>query len=229
MYQSLKYLSLIALATLPVFSQCRKSDPYVAPVNSNYSDTTFPDTDLTNHFNFKPGTYWIYRDSLSGRIDSFYVSSNVTQAWQSLVHTGPGNAHFEYLGFYVIGIGAQNIDNIHINDSFSLSLTLIMNYSHLVYLAGRQTTHYLPLFLYPVDSPFTSFDTSNTASLVGTYSAFELNSITYADVSEISQTNSTINDRFFICNDHGIIKMVIDHPTQSTHHVWELQRWHIVL
>ena len=34
------------------------------------------DSAMAVHFNFKPGTYWIYMDSLSGRIDSFYVRNN---------------------------------------------------------------------------------------------------------------------------------------------------------
>lgn len=36
------------------------------------------DPKMKQYFSFQPGTYWIYKDSVSGKEDSFYVSQNTT-------------------------------------------------------------------------------------------------------------------------------------------------------
>jgi hypothetical protein len=47
-----------------ILSSCSRVKPFNIDVNGQ----------LKSHF-FKKGTYWIYRDSISGQIDSFYVTS----------------------------------------------------------------------------------------------------------------------------------------------------------
>ena len=63
-----KYFSLFVLlmAIILVVSACNRNSITKVPVNA----------DLKAAFNYKPGTYWIYRDSISGIIDSFFVRSN---------------------------------------------------------------------------------------------------------------------------------------------------------
>lgn len=68
-----KYFPFLVLLFL--FAACsKKKDPrYV-----------YLDAFTKDHFYFKPGSYWIYRDSISGRVDSFYVSSsNVSTLFSS--------------------------------------------------------------------------------------------------------------------------------------------------
>ncbi|MBC7861932.1 MAG: hypothetical protein IAF38_03100 [Bacteroidia bacterium] len=53
------------------FYSCKKDDP-----NSNVKNwgTVYAPQDIKDLSYFKPGTYWIYKDSLSGQIDSVYVT-----------------------------------------------------------------------------------------------------------------------------------------------------------
>ncbi len=229
MTPSIKYLLIAPALLLLLFTRCKKSDPYIAPNNNNNSDTTFPDKGLVANFNFKPGTYWIYRDSVSGRMDSFYVSDNTTQAWQSLNSTGPGNAHFMYLIVYTINISSRNIDSPQLAASSTLSMSLMNNYSTLNYLINGNMTVYTPFFMYPTSSSFPSSDSSETNSVVRSYASYSVNGNLYNNVTEIAHDSTGTNDRFFVSDSTGIVKMCINHPAQSIHYVWELSRYHAVL
>ena len=44
--------------------------------NKNNTHEVHISSDLLSHFSVKPGTYWIYKDSITGRTDSFFVRSN---------------------------------------------------------------------------------------------------------------------------------------------------------
>lgn len=46
-------------------------------------NTAYIDPELKKHFNFKAGTYWIYRDSLTGSMDTFTVYGNTTTITES--------------------------------------------------------------------------------------------------------------------------------------------------
>ena len=214
MSQSLRYLYLCSITILILFFGCSKDSNYVAPVTYSHSDSTFPNTALTTNFNFKPGTYWIYKDSLSGATDSFYVSDLSTQAWQSLHSTSPGNAVYDYLVFYVLTIQSQNTDNPHVNDSVSMSFTLRFNSNYVTYQEGAEVISYQPLFSYPLGDP--------------SYSTLNVNGIAYRNVNVLSPDSSATNSQYYICEGVGLVKMRIDHPSQGIHRVWELFRSHII-
>jgi len=54
---------VIIICMMTMYS-CKKNNNPVINVN----------TALKAAFNYMPGTYWIYKDSISGRIDSFFVT-----------------------------------------------------------------------------------------------------------------------------------------------------------
>jgi len=57
-----KNLFLILIFSTLIYS-CGKSE----------SDATRPiNSDLLKYFSYKPGTYWVYKDSIAGEVDSFY-------------------------------------------------------------------------------------------------------------------------------------------------------------
>ena len=60
-------LSLLAIAM--IFSACMKKNSTIIPV----------DAGLKSNFSYKPGSYWIYKDSVSGATDSVYVTANQTE------------------------------------------------------------------------------------------------------------------------------------------------------
>ena len=51
---------------------------------------------LMSNFNFKPGTYWIYKDSITGEIDSYSVYGNQT-TYQSYSY----NINIEVYNIYI--------------------------------------------------------------------------------------------------------------------------------
>ena len=61
--------AILSILCAVVLFGCTRSKSVNTPVNS----------DLIASFNYKPGTYWIYRDSISGEIDSFFVRSNTAE------------------------------------------------------------------------------------------------------------------------------------------------------
>ncbi len=229
MTPSIKYLWIAPALLLLLLTRCKKPDPYTAPNNNNNSDTTFPDKGLVANFNFKTGTYWIYRDSVSGRMDSFYVSNNTTQAWQSLHSTGPGTAYFEYLIVYTINISSRNIDSPQLAASSTLSMSLLNNYSTLTYLINGNMSAYNPFFMYPTSSSIPSSDSTETNAVISSYASYSVSGNLYNNVTEIAHDSTGTSDRFFVSDGTGIVKMRINHPAQSIHFVWELYRSHILL
>jgi hypothetical protein len=64
----LVYILLISL----FFISCRKEKEPIPNENQNFS---IPD-DIKDYCFFKPGTFWVYQDSLTGMIDSMYVTDS---------------------------------------------------------------------------------------------------------------------------------------------------------
>lgn len=64
-----KLLGALCLGII-VFSSCTKT-------STRIYYTKYPSPEL-EHFSFKPGTYWIYRDSVTGQQDSITVTSVIT-------------------------------------------------------------------------------------------------------------------------------------------------------
>lgn len=89
-YPMEKYLTI---ALLLLFAACKKDGKPYMPLNA----------DLKKNYSFKVGSYWIYRDSLTGRVDSFYVTkySDGNVEGQDNVYESSGMV-----------ISQHNIDNI---------------------------------------------------------------------------------------------------------------------
>jgi len=61
----IRIIIFLSIATIAFGCKKNKDLQNVAPVFKPY-------------FSFQPGTYWIYKDSLTGKEDSFYVTQNTT-------------------------------------------------------------------------------------------------------------------------------------------------------
>jgi hypothetical protein len=62
----MKLRLLIPAALLLLLGACRHKQAQ--------PETIYVDSATRQHFLFKPGSYWIYKDSVSGRVDSCYVT-----------------------------------------------------------------------------------------------------------------------------------------------------------
>ena len=193
------------------------------------------DSDSLVHalFNFQKGSYWIYRDSLNGRKDSFFVSNNY--------YVKQGEA-YNVINYHFITISEYNIDGTKPADSAAWILNfkgsnMIMDYYYGRYGYGwKNDINYNPFFIYPFQPGDlnSSFDTGFVTNI---YSVYSSNSLPFFNVAAMHQYitvdsagpgYTTINDWFYINDSVGMITMSLDHPLDSIHHIWQLQRYNIV-
>ena len=90
-------LHLISLLILLFFDACKKCDEKQYPLSQKQLDFT----------NFKEGSYWIMRDSISGDIDSILLISNITRYSPDYSQGQCSNQiqirEMEFLGYNKIG------------------------------------------------------------------------------------------------------------------------------
>jgi len=184
------------------------------------------DEGLKKAFNFKQGSYWIYRDSLTGRIDSFITVANYLDS----------TAYVK--GGYKESLPAYNI-KIYISEFNLLSPSgevskwewqLVSNKVFLNLITQYGQEYADQLFDFPLVKGMKGFGPAGEYLCVDSFTSFALLGNTHNNVFELhhfNRSSSVIDDWFFINNDVGIIKMravCLD----SVYHVWELQRSHIV-
>ena len=214
---------------------CNRDSITKVPVNA----------DLKTAFNYKPGTYWIYRDSISGIIDSFFVRSNED------IYTNTTNGSSKSIEDIVMNISEYtNIPTLSKIDTqswifdFETTMFNIYFYDNKIY---DNQVQFFPLINYPFQTSLSSYPLISNyyevekGTVINIFDAFTLNGQSFNNVAEISHSaninasqNSSLNspysynDLFFISSDVGIIKMSLNHPEDSMNRVWEIQRWHIV-
>jgi hypothetical protein len=212
------YLILLCTITIGVLHSCNKSQDAV-PINSG----------LVSNFNYKPGTYWIYRDSTTGQIDSFCVTDN------SSANIGANSS--EPKATIRIAITERNIYPSPV-DADTIPWLIYLQYADFDLIDSKerysQPIEFGPLFNYPYTNKL-----EQTGDLSGTFSVgpasiiilpnYNLNGQTFSNVMIVNETNNTtVNDIFYISTDVGIFKMSLSQAPDSMYHIWELQRYKIV-
>ncbi len=184
------------------------------------------DSVLRATFAYKPGTYWIYKDSLSGREDSFAVLYNESPMLSRDQYNKKATESSRIFVYY----------NGILNDSLYCNWFLSENIVHYWYVAdGKAPMVYDVLFGYPytaVDVQYGSVE--QPCKIVSYQLADSFAGELMANVAEIDVKGTmdsvgyTIpyNDRFFVTTTAGIVKMSFRHG--FVNNVWELQRYNIV-
>ena len=200
-------------------------------------------------FNFKVGTYWVYRDSLTGNLDSFYVNS-------ILNYIGAHQSSYTNKNDYYIENTLNSICVYNIMPMPIVLLTLSLVYSYNYNMIGLEfddirmdftkntQIDYRPLINYPYDDqvidtfPYEKVSKVAEGIINDIYISFTLNGQMYSNVADVSHQGFylktamtdtfTYNDRYFICPNIGIIKMRLNHPQDTFIKVWELIRYNIV-
>ena len=203
-----KYTLIIAITTI-FLSGCTKQYGTFVPINA----------DLKAVFNYQPGTYWIYKDYLTGTIDSFFVTKNE----QNNTSTGPHNPNEKVTTEHItIYISAINTAPFPVNtkiDSFTFGYEQSL-FSMENGIVGYSITY-----------PFPNNSIGNSTLII--------NNVSFTNVAHISRNGSidrewiklppyTYNDELFLCPDVGMVKMIFRHPLDSINRIWELQRYKIV-
>ncbi len=206
---------------------CKKQKSTFIPVNDS----------LQAVFNFQPGTYWIYEDAVTGLTDSFFVTGNST----TTTANGSYNVQFINIAISAYGIGAAFTDTQSWTFSYQSNM-FDLSYTEAKVSPGK--VNYAPLVNYPFADSLTkcagciAVSDPGQNSVFYLYDSMLLNGQIFHNVAEINHfTNFPANgnfgifdtyDLFYICPNIGIVKMSLNHPEDSVHHVWELQRWNIV-
>jgi hypothetical protein len=192
------YFVCIALLLCIMTAGCKKQKH--TPINA----------DMKRYFSFKKGTYWIYKDSLSGEMDSFIVLTNT----YTTIATSNGEIEDEEIDD--ISVYTNGVFN-----SISCSWVLINNLVGYIISIDQTGLNY-QLFIYPFQQGYTSPTTGYTITNV--FATYYLDGNTFNTVAQIYQNG--YSDLFYISIDAGIIKMKFNHtPLQKT---WELQRYKIL-
>ena len=210
----MKKLSLLFVLLIALFAvySCNK------PSGTHYTI----DADLISKFEFQPGSYWVYTDSLTSVVDSFYVK--VPPNSYSENNNG---VTVDYIG---IGIYDMNVSNLWF-------LGLSTNYLNLTW-SSCEGCAVDTIVQYPVLISYPFLPGTQTAKYYGTWisyidtimSVFVINGNSFYNVAHVIIPNSRDKtfDDFYLNDSVGIIKMRLRSPEFSQQRIWELQRWHIV-
>jgi len=203
-------------------------------------------TAMLTDFNFKQGSYWIYRDSLSGRMDSVFVSQHDSGTNSTTPHDPTEAVHTDYID---IGLSGYSASSGTISaDSIYWGFNLYPNALNIVYT--RYNPNLYPgvamgdgILDYNASYPFTASTSGdscgwNTSSILSslTVNNQEFKNVGYltcVSIGCIRQHYSVpalaFSDEIYICPKVGIIKLSVKHPLDSVYRVWELVRYNVRL
>ena len=181
------------------------------------------DPGLKALWEFQPGSYWIYKDSITSKIDSMYVVSNYTQ----ILDNGYTNTEIDYV--------LMNIFDGNLNDSESWRITMTQNTCGMWIQNnddGVSNLSSMYLYSYPLSTYNINDGTSNLFINI-LYQNIVINGIDYDSVVVIhhqsTQSSLIFNDSLYYSPSLCFVKYVKQHPQDSVFKTMELQRYHIVL
>lgn len=185
------------------------------------------DPNLKNAFFYKVGTYWVYTDSLSSDIDSFFVTNS------SDAHDMTSdNQNEEHIN---IDISEYTKHATGLVDTNVWTLLIARNYLDFSWQQSLSTTNkgrdiYYNYLNYPfqIGSLSQSSTTVGVINVVGTN--YLINTNVFSSVTIVNYYDSSIafNDVFYLNEANGLIKLKLSHPKININRIWELARWHIV-
>ncbi len=207
-----KYYFLIVMVFLCAFIGCQKK-----------TTTTPIDPVLKKYYSYKQGSYWVYRDSLNGDIDSFVVVRNDYQSiypGSSNTYSQPVENEIDFITFFRNGVIADSCE-------WNLLETGI-NFS-----GGfpKCAFYYGAFFInYGVAIGYQETFVTDIYAAINYFPVYTTNGNTYDSVSVVGHSGATSDyrDTFFINQDAWIIKMAFHHPSDSNTYVLEQIRNKIV-
>jgi hypothetical protein len=200
---------LYVIAFLLFFYSCSKKD----------GDDTPSKTPILQYFGYEAGTYWIYRDSATGVLDSIAVYR------RDVGYGGPvgGTYKTSYLASCTwIHDHGSIIDtiiyNVTENELFMTWGTRFM---------GNYGSYWVTAY------PFQVPGSRGASQYLRILPSMMVNNVSYTDVEEVHiAENSSAgywNDWLYVEKEHGIIKMRLSHPLVPLSRTLELVRSKIVI
>lgn len=217
-----KFLGILIIVIAIAVLSCNKKD--------SQQHITI-DSDIIANFDYKVGSYWIYKDSISGQVDSFYVYQN------------NGIGSIDDNGTLVDGIGIylnqEKISGPGVADTIKWVFDLESNFIAL----GLTLTRFgqivdqisFPVFIsYPfsLGHPSGNHKGISGGNVTEILSKYLLNGNSYDSVAVLIYNGNVngypINDTYFINDKIGIVKMSLNHINGSVMRVWELQYSNVI-
>ena len=172
-------------------------------------DQYFPEASSLKEFSFKPGSYWVYQDSISGIIDSQVV----------YYYTAHNNVVIGY------NWGSNGVEDCPVSsDTFSMAVTSFWNgiphdtilfdngYSG-NYINITESSNPHSIFEYAIDGSHT--ETLNNFTVSG-----NVYPTAYLSVLQASP-------QIYIIDNVGVVKWVFN-DTINGQHTWNLLRYHVI-
>lgn len=211
-----------ALLFLVLFS-CKKDEALV----KDYGLVSVP-KDIADWTRFRPGSYWIYKDSISGILDSVYVSSIFEKTEEITKEMNKGyTGKFE---MYTVTM-SSSLDTFNYYNYYSSVYVLFGNYYPVFRLKGTATSllgKTILLTRHTQAGKTLINDNQGKCISKGIHPQLVCGDSLYTQALEIfDEKNVTENNdstRFFHVPKKGIVKKII--PAQNKK--WMLIRYHIV-
>lgn len=170
---------------------------------------------VKRYFSYKKGSYWIYKDRITGDMDSIFVS----EAYTEIIDDNLERYDFEYSE--LSGIDPK----IATRGCWILRDRIVE--IRLYDISG------LLSFAYPFPE-LTKFPVQlgpDSTQVIAVETSFSLNNNVFDTAIVIEKKyvyNPAGEDTFFINKDVGIIKMKLNHPSRNIDRTWELVKYKIV-
>ncbi|MFI5196445.1 MAG: hypothetical protein ACHQD8_05085 [Chitinophagales bacterium] len=184
---------------------------------SKKNASTPVDAGLKKYFSYKPGTYWIYYDSVNLETDSFAITDNYVQQFSD----NNGNSYdyeTDKIIAYKNGVG-----------SFSSEWYLYNKVIRYEYDSRIATINYDPLFTFPYLQSGLFF--SNGFAEYENIGNYQINNTNYTSVLKIYfiSVKYNYNDTLLVSPDAGIIKMSIHHQRDTVRMIDSINyRWSLI-
>lgn len=210
---------LIIIGIFFIVLGCRKPKQHRRPLSS----------ELKALFGYNIGTYWIYQDSISGKVDSFYVYYSEFRTDINPGGTGEDADRMD------ISVKKHTVDP---NDSEKWYISLVDSSFSIGFANSSdyvQDYLHLWLFSYPFKVRPAGGYNYDSGYVTNVYSSYELNGIKFNNTIISYHKHMQIShlykysDYFFISENAGIIKVIFDHQENSVYRVLKLIKYKIVI
>ena len=207
----------IVTTLLFCFYSCKRPTPIV-PMNPI----------LKKYYCYKKGSYWVYRDSLNGDIDSFAVVSNNYEPNYTSSNPQGEEQEKDFITMFRNGSALYTWEwEVYNGIIFSGSITSKYSFIYVAFAPWEA------FGTAPLDSP--SIYVNDVYTTLGYFQTYNLNANTYDSVTQFHHNgvdsfgfNDNYSDLFYFNQDAWIIKMSFHHPADTNNYVLEQIRRNII-
>lgn len=171
--------------------------------------------DIKRNFSYKPGSYWIYRDSVSGREDSCYVvDKNISMV--DIYDRSTSQNYDKYESLHI------NLRVASLGHSYKFENTIYIKNDNFIYMFGSNYTYSFRVFGCPLPISTSSINKYRYGNTIEFLPSININGKEFIN-------NFKMNNDDGLCyfnNNVGVIKLstVLD----STSYNYELIRYRVI-